>query len=398
MPQLNETGVQRVAKVWREAVEQGRIVGGVLLLAQAGELRYVSARGWADRERRLPMQRDTRFRLASLTKLLTSVTALRLCERGVLDLDKPVTTWLTTFRPRLADGREPVITLRHLLSHTAGLGYGFEQPPNNAYRLAGVSDGLDQPSIGLAENLRRLAQVPLLFAPGTAWGYSLATDVVGAVIEQATGVGLGENVARWVTAPLGLHCTTFDPPGQADLAVAYKDGPNGPQPVGVSDVLRLDSGRAQISSARAFDVRAFQSGGAGMLGTADDYLRLLECLRQGGAPLLSAASTEQLLGNAIGETLIKGRGAGWTFGLGPLVLSDPRAARQLQGAGTWSWCGIYGSHYWVDPQAGISLVVMSNTAVAGAWGALADGLVEAIYSPRVRGRPPPSAIIPGLRA
>ena len=381
MPSLDDETLQRVAEVWGRFVDSGRIVGGVLLLAQCGELRYASARGWANRERRVPMLRQTRFRLASLSKLLTSVTALRLCEQGVLALDAPVTTWLPTFRPRLPDGREPVISLRHLLSHSAGLGYGFEQPPGNAYQLAGVSDGLDLSGIDLAENLRRLARVPLLFSPGTAWGYSLATDVVGAVIEQASGESLSRNISRWVTEPLGMSATSFDVPNDADLAVAYKDGPDVPSVIGVADVLELDSGHAHVSSERAFCSEQYLSGGAGLSGTADDYLRLLECLRLGGAPLLSAASTRQLLGNALGETLIKGRGPGWTFGLGPMVLSDPVAAGQRQGAGTWSWCGVYGSHYWVDPQAGITLVVMTNTAVAGAWGALADGLVEAIYGP-----------------
>lgn len=329
------------------------------------------------------MRRETRFRLASLSKLLTSVTALRLCEMGVLALDAPVTCWLRDFRPRLANGREPVIELRHLLSHTSGLGYGFEQPPGNAYERAGVSDGLDATKISLEENLRRLARLSLLFEPGTGWRYSLGTDVMGAVIEQATGRPLGEAVARWVTRPLGMTGTAF--PGIEDCppepAVAYKDGPVLPIAIEPDDVLELDGGRARVSSARAFDPDQYPSGGAGMLGTADDYLKLLECLRQGGAPLLSRGSTGRLLGNAIGDARMKSRGPGWTFGLGPAVLTDPAATGHLQGEGTWSWCGLYGSHYWVDPLAGISLVAMTNTAVAGAWGEFADGLVAAIYSP-----------------
>lgn len=116
-----------------------------------------------------------------------------------------------------------------------------------------------------------------------------------------------------------------------------------------------------------------------MLGTADDYLRLLECLRLGGAPLLSAVSTERLLNNAIGSITIASRGPGWKFGLGPMILADPAAVRgQQQGVGTWSWCGLYGSHYWVDPVSALSMVVLTNTAVAGAWGEFADTLVDAL--------------------
>lgn len=378
MAQVDELAVQRLASVWQGWVDSGRIVGGVLLVAQAGVLRYVSARGWADRERRVGVTQDTRFRLASLTKLLTSVTVLRLCEQGILHLDAPVTEALLAFRPCLSTGREPVITLRHLLSHTSGLSYGFEQTCGNAYERAGVSDGLDRVEFDLEENLMRLARQPLLFEPGSAWGYSLATDVLGAVIEQSTGLALSRVIAEQVTHPLGMGSTSFRQ-DQGYLARAYKDGADGPERISDNDVLVLESGRAQVSSGRVYDAQAYESGGAGMLGSAGDYLKLLECLRLGGAPLLSLPNTLALLGNAIGEVTLKGRGPGWTFGLGPLILDDPLAAGQPQGVGTWSWCGLYGSHYWVDPVAEVSLVVLTNTAVAGAWGGLADALVEAVY-------------------
>lgn len=378
MAQVDERAVQRLAEVWQGWVDSGQIVGGVLLVAQGGVLRYVSARGWADRERRVSVTRGTRFRLASLTKLLTSVAVLQLCEQGMLSLDAPVTDWLPAFRPRLSDGRESVITLRHLLSHSSGLGYGFEQPPGNTYELAGVSDGLDRVAFDLQENLTRLAKLPLLFEPGTAWGYSLATDVLGAVIEQGTGRGLSQIIDEQVARPLGMASTSFRQ-DQGRLTRAYKDGAGAPERIGDDDVLVLESGTARVSSGRVYDAQAYESGGAGMLGTADDYLKLLECLRLGGAPLLNSVSTAALLSNAIGKVTLKGRGAGWTFGLGPVILADPLAAGQRQGAGTWSWCGVYGSHYWVDPVSEISLVVLTNTAVAGAWGRFADALVEAVY-------------------
>ncbi|MBA1228991.1 beta-lactamase family protein [Pseudomonas viridiflava] len=378
MTQVDERVAYRLAEVWQGWVDSGRIVGGVLLVAQSGTLRYASARGWADRERRVCVTRETRFRLASLTKLLTSVTVLRLCEQQVLSLEAPVTDWLPAFRPRLGDGREPVITLRHLLSHSAGLSYGFEQPCGNAYQRAGVSDGLNRVAFDLHENLSRLASLPLLFEPGTAWAYSLATDVLGAVIEQSTGVTLSQVIAEQVTKPLGMESTSFRH-DRGRLARAYKDGAVFPDRIGDDDRLMLDSGVARVSSGRVYDAQAYESGGAGMLGTADDYLKLLECLRLGGAPLLSSIGTAALLGNAIGKVALKSRGAGWTFGLGPVILADPVAAGHRQGVGTWSWCGVYGSHYWVDPVSDTSLVVLTNTAVAGAWGGFADALVGAVY-------------------
>lgn len=376
---LDARALLRVSEVWHRHIDSGQIVGGVLLLARSGELRYASARGWADIEAGRVMQRDTRFRLASLSKLLTSVTALRLCELGVLGLQQRVSDWLGDFRPRLADGREAAITLRHVLSHTSGLSYGFEQPPGNAYQLAGVSDGLDDVPLTLEQNLQRLAHVPLLFKPGSAWGYSLATDVLGAVIEKASGLPLAQAIARWVTDPLQMTATGFVDRPERPLARPYKDAPGLPQAIADHDSLLLDSGLAQLSASRACKADAYASGGAGLLGTADDYLRLLECLRMGGAPLLTPASTAALLGNALGDLPMASRGPGWGFGLGPAVLTDPDAAGHVQGVGMWGWCGLFGCHYWVDPQAQLSLVVMTNTSVAGAWGTLADGVVKAIY-------------------
>jgi CubicO group peptidase (beta-lactamase class C family) len=368
-----------IDRVWHGFVDRGRIVGGVLLLAQNGTLRHASARGFADREGRRAMNRQTRFRLASLTKLITSVCALRLCEQGTLELDAPVTRWLPDFTPKLEDGSTPIITLRHLLSHTSGLAYGFELPPGHGYEEAGISDGLDLVTFDQAENLRRLASVPLLFKPGSAWCYSLATDVLGTVIERATGMSLPLAIEHWVTGPLQMNSTAFSVGEPSTLAFAYKDQGHCPALMGADDVLHLETGTAKVSTSRHADPDVWPSAGAGMVGTADDYLRLLECLRLGGAPLLTQASTDNLLSNAIGDVQIEGRGPGWKFGLGSMLLTAPHKAGQLQGTGTWSWCGLYGCHYWVDPQAAISLVVMTNTAVAGAWGEFPDALVVAIY-------------------
>jgi CubicO group peptidase (beta-lactamase class C family) len=380
---VDEATIKRIDDVWHGVVDEGRIVGGVLLLAQAGELRYACARGWADREALRPITRDERFRLASLTKLITSVCILRLQEHGVLGIDDAVTRWLPDFTPKLADGSVPIITLRHLLSHTSGLAYGFELPPGNAYEQSGVSDGLDLVTFDQTENLRRLASIPLLFKPGSAWRYSIATDVLGVVIQHATGMTLPEAIEYWVTGPLGMSATGFREGDPQTLACAYKDGACLPVLINCADELRLETGSASVSPCRGGDPHAWPSAGAGMISNADDYLRLLECLRLGGAPLLTKAATSSLLSNAIGEVPIEGRGPGWKFGLGPMLLTDPLLARQLQGPGSWSWCGLYGCHYWVDPQAEISLVAMTNTAVAGAWGEFPDALIEAVYSQQV---------------
>lgn len=390
-PELDARRVGALNQALQQFIDRETLVGAVVLVAQRGRVVYAGAKGWANRETGVAMTRGTGFRLASLTKLLTSVAALRLCELGTLALDAPITRWLPGFRPRLPDGSAPAITLAQLLCHTAGFGYGFEMGLDNAYDRAGVSDGMDLSALTAAEHLRRLASVPLLHAPGTAWRYSLATDVVGFILEQATGQPLPAVIAECVTRPLGMNDTAFEPPPDLPLAQAYRD-PRGaetrPARMDGDDWIDLPTGRLRLSTRRAYARGMWPAGGVGMVGTADDYLKLLESLRLGGSPLLSSASTRLLLGNALdsafcqaaGALPVGERGPGWGFGLAPLLITDPQLARQPQGAGTWSWCGVYGNHYWVDPQAGISFVALTNTGVAGAWGDFADSMISTLYS------------------
>ncbi len=125
-----------------------------------------------------------------MSKAIVAAAALALTERGKLSLDDPAARFLPDFRPRLKDGTTPDLLVRHLLTHTSGLTYGFVQRPDHPYHRAGVSDGMDQPGLSMEENLRRIASVPLEFAPGTAWGYSVSMDVLGAVIARANGTTL----------------------------------------------------------------------------------------------------------------------------------------------------------------------------------------------------------------
>src|SRR5690606_32287883 len=218
---------QRLDDVIEEWVPQERIVGAVVLVAKDGEVVYRRAAGYADREQGIEVSEDTIFRLASMTKTIVSAAALALVERGVLSLDDTVQQWLPYFRPRLPDGRETSITIRHLLTHTSGLSYSFFEHGENGdshYFRNRVSNGLDQPGLSMEENLRRLASPPLKFEPGTAWQYSLSTDVLGAVVEKSAGMPLAEAVARYVTRPLGMADTTFVPADAGRLAEPYRDG------------------------------------------------------------------------------------------------------------------------------------------------------------------------------
>ncbi|MEQ8398454.1 serine hydrolase domain-containing protein [Thalassobaculum sp.] len=370
----------RVDPVLDRFVDGGLIVGAVTLIARDGALVYRRALGLADRENGRPMTVDTPMRLASVTKPFVSVAALALAERGTLDLDAPVNRWLPAFRPRLADGSDAVITVRHLLTHTSGLGYGFFQGPGGAYHTAGVSDGIDRPGIDLDENLRRLASVPLMFQPGSAWLYSLATDVLGRVLEQAAGQRLSDVVRQSVTDPLGLSHSGFIAESTDELAVPYADTPDGPVRMSDPHSLPFGDGAIRFAPSRAGDRAAYPSGGAGMVGTAPEALGLLETLRAGGGAVLSTESVAALTTNHVGDMAHQGIGAGWGFGLGVAVLVDPVAAATPQTAGTWRWGGVYGHNWFVDPAAGLTVVTMTNTAVSGMNGPIREAVRDAVYA------------------
>jgi len=370
---------RRVDRVLDAAVAEGTIVGAVTLVARDGALVYRRAAGFADREAGRPMTVETPFRLASVTKPFVSVAALALADRGLLDLDGRVDALLPEFRPRLPDGTAPAITVRHLMTHTAGLTYGFFQVPGGPYHAAGVSDGIDRVGHDLAENVRRLASVPLSYRPGEAWGYSVATDVLGRVLEAAVGEPLAAIVGRAVADPLGLRESGFSIDDPARLAKPYADSPAGPVPMTDPHLLPFGDGAIAFAPSRAADPYAFPSGGAGMVGTAAEVLCLLETLRRGGGPVLSPAGVAALSSNAVGEMASGWIGAGWGFGLGFGVLLDPVPTGTPQSAGTWRWGGVYGHNWFVDPAARLAVVTLTNTAVAGMNGPIREAVRDAVY-------------------
>ncbi len=373
----------RVDQAIERAVAERRLVGCVVRIALDGATVYHAAAGLADREAGRPMREDAIFRLASVTKLLASAAAMALIERERLGLDDPVARWLPKFRPKLPDGTEAVITVRHLLTHTAGLSYGIFQPDDGPYARAGVSDGLDQPGLPMDEELRRLAGVPLFYPPGTAWGYSLAIDVLGAVLARVEDEPLPKVIERLVTAPLRMADTAFTVRDPARLAVPYVDGspprrmtdPDLVPPPGPGSGIRF-------SPSRIFDPQSFASGGAGMAGTAGDILTLCETLRQGGGKILKSETVRAMMDNQIGALRINTRPVpAWGFGFGGAVLVDPELAAVPQGKGTWSWGGVYGHHWYVDPANRLAVVALTNTAIEGMTGSFVGALMRAVYGP-----------------
>ncbi|WP_437640464.1 serine hydrolase domain-containing protein [Sorangium sp. So ce854] len=379
-PRGDEALQRRIDAVVEAATAEGRIVGAVVVIARAGEVVYRRAAGFADREAGRPMREDTVFRLASLSKPIVSAAALALVDAGALGLDDPVTKWLPAFAPRLADGRPATITVRHLLTHTAGLNYTFSEPEGGPYHRARVSDGLDQPGLSLEENLARIAQAPLLHEPGAAWNYSLATDVLGGVVARAGGAPLPDVVRRLVTGPLGIDAS-FAVADPQQLAVPYGDASPRPARMGDPHDVALGPNKATFSPSRALDPRSYPSGGAGMVGTAGDYVRFLEALRTGGGKILRPETTAAMTSNQIGALKLPLPGGTWRFGFGVSVLEAPDPSATPSAAGTWQWMGAYGHHFWVDPSAKLTAVVLTNTAFAGMMGEFPDAVRRAVYGP-----------------
>lgn len=360
-----------------------RLVGAVVLVREHGELRHASATGLADRESGRAMRRCQLFRLASVSKPLLTAVILRLVAEGVLDLDAPVQRWLPYFRPALPDGSTPPISLRQLLSHSSGLGYRFlEADANGPYARAGVSDGMDANPLSLAENARRIAQAPLLFVPGSQWMYSLGVDVAGAVAEAATGETLPSLFARLVAAPLGLRDTAFATTDAARLATPYVSDAPRPHRLQEGEVVAPFEGTVGIeySLARASDARRFASAGAGLVGTADEVMAVLEALRDvQRSGLLPAALAAEMATPQVGEQGPP-EPVGWGFGLGFAVLRDAAASGTPQREGTWRWGGAYGHSWFVDLVRGLSVVALTNTLYEGMHGRFVDELRDAVYA------------------
>jgi CubicO group peptidase (beta-lactamase class C family) len=359
------------------ALAAQRIVGTVILVAQDGQFVYRRAAGWADRESAIPMREDAIFRLSSLTKPIVSATALAMVERGQLNLDDAVTKWIPEFQPVLPDGTKPEIKIRELLSHTAGLSYGFFEPQDGPYHKANVSDGLDQPGLSIDENLRRIASVPLAYKPGTSWAYSIAADVVGEIISRARGSSLPEAVSEFVTAPLAMKDTAFQITDPSRLAVPYADGSPQPVRMGNPQVVNFGFGSIRFAPSRVFDPWSYPSGGCGINGTADDFMKFLEAFRTAGNPILTAESVKAITTN---QSSGRGPGPGLAFGFGVSVISDPEAAQTPQSAGTFAWGGVYGHSWFVDPAKRLTAVVLTNTAVEGLFGQFPAQIRDAIYA------------------
>ncbi len=357
---------QQVSQTIQTAIKENRIRGAIVLVAQDGKLIGETAEGFFDVEAGAPMKADAIFRLASVTKLYVAVATMILVSKGKLKLEDSVDQYLPYFQPHLTDGSKPKITIRHLLTHTSGLGYGFLEKEDGPLHRSAVSDGMDITNLTLEENLRRLSAVPLNFYPGSAWLYSLSFDVLGGVLENIENKPLPVIIRDLITQPLHLNDTGFEIKDVARLAPAYMNADPAPVKMRAAEKINGFEGLAPVlmSPDRAFQKNAFPSGGAGMLGAPKDLLVLLETLRTGSDLLFPQSFVQEMSKNQTAALPVAGW-PGWSYGLGFSILADPREANTPESVGTWRWGGAYGHSWFVDPEKRLTVVAFTNTALEG---------------------------------
>jgi CubicO group peptidase (beta-lactamase class C family) len=385
----------------RGLVEGRSTPGIVVLILENGRPVYSRSVGIREVGSNSLIGEKDMFRLASMTKAVTSVAAMILVEQDKIGLDDPVSRFLPEFanlRVRGPDGadvpaRRPP-TIRELLSHTAGFSYNFINNPRlvDAYRQARVTDGLNQPQVTTAEAMQRLASVPLGYQPGTSWEYSLATDVLGAIIEKVTGASLEAFVIERIAKPLRIQSFVFNVPETIRSSFVQVTRPaqvtgalgTGYVPVTGPEAVPFPptKGTINLDPDRAFAPTAYNSGGAGMSGTIGDYARFLQMLlNQGeldGVRVLRAETVRQMTQNATGDMRTL-RGPGWGFTLGFGIVTDPAAAKSRLPAGSYGWGGVYGTQFWIDPANRVVGLVLTQTAIIGS-GPIANLVREAFYT------------------
>jgi len=367
----------RLDRAIDSAIDDRRIVGTVVVVAERGDLVYSRAAGFADREPGRSMQENCIFLLASVAKPIVTAAALRLIESGRMSLGDPVRRWLPGFQPRLADGRVPEIAIHHLLTHSAGLTYVFMEPPDGPYHRLRISSGFDRSDADLDEIVRRISAAPLSYEPGCGWGYSMAIDVLGAVIEKATQQTLPQAVADLVLNPLHMNDTGFAVVDTDRLVAHYADGQPQPRRMADDDQVEFFGRPVSFCPVRLLEQRAFPSGGAGMAGTASDVLKFLETLRSGG---LLHPETRNAMFEVQARTRAQAEGPGWEFGFGGAVLVDPAAAGTPQARGTLQWNGAYGHKWFIDPAHELTVVALTNTAFEGMIGRFTVDVRNAVYA------------------
>jgi CubicO group peptidase (beta-lactamase class C family) len=360
---LSPDRLRRLDAMMKRLVDEGRLAGAVTLLSRHGKIVNVTVNGKKDVRKSDLMQRDSIFRIASMTKPVTGVAMMMLYEEGKWRLEDPVSRYIPEFAklkvyvgenpdgtPKLEDARRPM-TMRELMTHTGGFGYTINNvnPVDKLYRQQGVLDSA-KPLQGMID---KLATLPLMTQPGTRWYYSLSVDVQGYLIEKFSGMPFDEFARTRIFEPLGMSDTAFSVPREkvGRLALIHsEDAAGGP-------LTAVDGGRNDPTVKPAGP-----SGGGGLYSTADDYARFCEMLLNRGefkgVRLLAPRTVEMMRTNHVQAEALKTMNPGTGWGLDFNVVMDAAAAGEATPTGTFHWFGIFGSWFWIDPVNDLAFVGM----------------------------------------
>ena len=366
--------LDRMTKFFQGDIDKGAIPGVVVLVVRDGKLVYQQALGYRDREKHIAMRPDAIFRIASMTKPITSVAVMMLAEEGKIDLLAPVSQYLPEFKdvkvgvvktepsdgkpaPTLEEPRRPM-TVQDLLRHTSGLVYGpfGNTTVHQAYNKANLFDANQT----LAEFVTKLSKLPLAHQPGTVWEYGMSIDVLGRIVEVVSGMAFDRFVQERITGPLGMHDTAFylNATQSSRLAEPQVDPATGKRP-GASSAEDLTK-----------EKQKWFSGGGGLLSTASDYARFCQVLLNRGelsgvrllSPKTIAVMTSDQLPPGIPrlgyEDMAPTPEMGQSFGLGFAVRTDMGHSPLPGSVGDYFWAGAYGTYFWIDPQEKIFAVMM----------------------------------------
>lgn len=370
---MSPARLERLTGALQRYVDDGELAGAVALVARHGHIAYFESVGLADVERKAAMRRDTIFRIASQTKAIVSVGIMILQEEGRLLTTDLVSKYIPAFSStsvavaREGGGYDVVpanrpISIRDLLTHTAGIGYGYGVAADR-WQQAGIQGWYfadrNEP---IGATIERIAELPFDAQPGTEWVYGYSTDILGVVIEKASGMSLADFLRQRIFEPLGMVDTHFYlPPDKRDrLAAVYSVSESG-------GLERAPEPGAMVGQGAYVEgPRRSYSGGAGLLSTANDYARFLQMLLNGGelggTRVLSRKSVELMTADHLHDIAFRD---GVGFGLGFSVVED-LGSRGVPGTvGEFGWGGAYHSSYWVDPAEDLIVVYFTQLIPAG---------------------------------
>ncbi len=351
-------------------VDDETLPGAVVLISRKGRTAYFESFGKASLESGQAMQKDSLFRIMSMTKPVTSVAVMMLYEEGHFLLDEKISKYIPEFEnPQVIvqdDDGDPFtydtvpanreITIRHLLTHTSGLSYQFfgEEPITTLYSESGVDDGTELIEGTVGDKMRILGKLPLKSHPGEAWQYGLSTDVLGYLVEVVSGMSLDQFFRQRIFQPLGMKDTYFYLPKEkrSRLASLYTPKEGG----GFKDM--------KLKEAFAGEGTYF-SGGGGLISSASDYLRFSQMLLNGGElegkRLLGRKTIELMVINHIGDLSLPWDFLkGYRWGLGFALHQGPKYSGTIGSAGEYRWAGYYHTFYWIDPEEELIGIMMSQ--------------------------------------